>query len=312
MTAVVPPLTLTAPPFPALQTSDTLADWLELSSLARTTQVSAAFLEQTLNRAGVRRPRPRVDDTWRALMSRQDLLGGAWPFRFQQGQSLLSPVDSHPHGVLNAFFAALSLGESIENTHRKHFEYVVGDIVRALSGNHSLVVGDPRPGRVAGKRGINKSLDEIIDHYAILSGERRRDPFPAADNDLGLDIITWRQFHDGRRGAYLHFFGQCATGHDWYQEKKASDFNLDVWSDHFQWAVTPVRFLAIPFYGPPNPTNYRRAARRGGLLLDRARLLELAAASPPRPRNAWRAREYLRTLYSPTDPPTGSATIRLP
>jgi len=100
-----------------------------------------------------------------------------------------------------------------------------------------------------------------------------REP-PATDNDLKMDVVAWRAFDDDR-GGYVNLVGQCATGADW--EDKLEELNISVVEDHLNWTVSPIRFFATPHVVPRQ--KFRRASKRGGIILDRPRLLELSRHS---------------------------------
>jgi hypothetical protein len=81
----------------------------------------------------------------------------------------------------------------------------------------------------------------------------------STDNDLKMDVVAWREFADGR-GGYLHLVGQCATG-------------------------------AVP------TQHFRRISRRAGLILDRPRLVDLAAKAALESATTEEIREVLANLY---------------
>ena len=125
-----------------------------------------------------------------------------------------------------------------------------------------------------------------------LSEEKLKTP-PHGDKDLGLDVVTWMAFSD-KRGAYLHFIGQCATGDDWYS--KLHDLKVDWWKEHVGWAVEPVRFFATPIVVPT--TKWRRTCLAAGLVLDRPRLIELFFRFSVRARWIAQIKSYCEALYT--------------
>lgn len=165
------------------------------------------------------------------------------------------------------FLAALGMRVNIDHDGRVLFEECVAELSTGLTGNPAMRIGHPR------KPPIPTPLKEAIELYCAESGELEgvfKAP-QAADKDLGLDVATWLTFKD-KRGGYLHFIGQCATGADWVD--KLVDLNTPVLKDHVYWAVEPVRFFATPFVVPSE--KFRRSSLKAGLVLDRPRLMELA------------------------------------
>jgi hypothetical protein len=287
---------LSSPPLPASTNVSALADWAELCVLGSRPTLSRAQLEQDLRRNDARRVELHARDTWKELARRQALMGALWPLQFDSlSNELIKKAGTRNH-LFYYFLAALSLGVDIDNQGRKLFEYCVADVIPALTGNSALVLGDPRPGTAAQQRGIPSDMQEAVDLYIRLAKARTAERLEARDKDLGLDIVSWRRFADGR-GAYLHFIGQCATGKEWYSEDKASDLKLGRWEKYVHWDVPPVRFFAIPFVVGPKPSVLRRASQDGGLVLDRPRLIELDAQVSLKPHHLARVLHYCRSLY---------------
>jgi hypothetical protein len=115
-------------------------------------------------------------------------------------------------------------------------------------------------------------FDEYLRQAEVVDWERNRDPL-SSDNDLGIDVVAWRPFADSR-GGNLHLLVQCATGADW--QEKLADIDLEVLKDHLHLGVPPIRVFATPLVISLPEARWTRVVRRGGLFLDRPRLLELS------------------------------------
>jgi hypothetical protein len=232
-------------------------------------------------------PDQRSEDTWRELEMRSALCGQNWCLSLG---SVLRPRRSAPkrHLLLHYFCCALSLGESIDQTGRTLFEYCVADVAEAISRTASIRIGFPRGADMP------VPLNEAVALYCGRSRELlHANPMPATDKDLGLDVVTWLGFSDGR-GGYLHFLGQCATGADW--KEKLVDLSLPKWRDHMNWAVEPVRFVALPRV--VSGQELRRVSLQGGLVIDRPRILELATRRPLSLKRTRQVQDYCSQLYA--------------
>lgn len=275
---------LNAPPFPEEDRVSILADWVELSVLGEGKQISRGKIQTTLSRESISRPEARAGEVWAELQRRAQLSGRAWPLRIDDIR--ITPGEYNRNLYLYHFLCALSLGYNVDDDGRRLFEYCVTDLIVGISRQFALRLGFPRTMRMPA------SLDEAVSLYTRLSREVYKDPIHVVDKDLGLDIVTWIGFRDPR-GGYLHLIGQCATGSDWHS--KMHDLDIKVWKDHVTWAVDPVRFFALPHVVPAE--NWRRACLKGGLILDRPRLLNLAHVSPlGRPRIG-AVLSYCRSIY---------------
>lgn len=279
---------LVVPPFPSEDDGSQIVDWLELAAAAGRRPITMGNLRQTLEREDVSDVDNRLADAWSEIRRRAALYGPAWPLRLRGSE--LGARPGHPHALLHYFLAALSLGTNVTNPGRQLFEFVVAQLAKGLTGNTSLRIGYPR------SRGMPRGLDEAIDLYVQLSKERRGEPLAADDNDFALDVVTWRAFRD-RRGGYLQFIGQCATGRDWYEDRKAQDLEVRNWTPYIHWAIEPpVRFFAIPFVVPED--RWFRTSRAAGLVLDRPRLLELADRQVLSRKLKGKLYAYCRSLYN--------------
>lgn len=272
---------LAYPPFPEENEPGVIADWAELWAMSRGKSLSRGKLRTTLARESQLND-AAAGDAWTELERRANYCGGEWPLALED--DVLAPKAGADTLLLNYFLCALTFSYNIDNEGRRIFEFCVRDVAHALAGVPAQRIGAPRE--------PYEPLDAVVDRYCDQSFESKVAPLPATDKDLGLDIVSWYPFPD-RRGAYLHFVGQCATGNNW--EEKLGDLSLRVWSDHVNWAVLPVRFFATPFVIPQ--VKFRRVALDAGLVLDRPRLLHLSTKAPLAADTAALVKAYCAALY---------------
>ncbi len=258
---------LRKPPFPSENEPWLLADWIEATVLATWTPVSRASLKSLFAREDVEDVEARVADVWGEIRRRGRLCGDGSPLALMEEGDNLEPRGKLTTALFYYFLCLLSIGEEVDNRARELFEHCVTDLAFGLSGFPAVRIGAPR------RPPVPVSLELAVEQYTASSVERLAvRPLEPNDKDLGLDVATWHPYPDGR-GGYLHFLGQCATGRDWFEDRKLFDLNLDVWKQHVAWLVSPVRFFALPFVVPE--TRWWRTCAGGGLVLDRPRLLEL-------------------------------------
>jgi hypothetical protein len=245
-----------------------VADWVELSALARKAAFKRGDLKSAIASEDVTHSDVLEQSVWHELEQRATFLGPRWPLRLH-GNRLTRRTPSPVSLDLYRFFCFLGIG-SIEHDDRVLFEVAVAQLISALTGTPGLHLGAPA------SEGMDPSFRKRVEVYQstsrLLDKEIKAAPLPD-DKDLGLDGVTWRRFSD-ERGADLHFLVQCATGDDW--QTKLHDINLTVWADHIHWAVTPVRMFAVPTVISQDEAKWVRTSRKGGLILDRPRLVELA------------------------------------
>lgn len=273
------------PPFPpALSpTAAEVADWVEYVALSRSTSFKRGDLKSAVHLEGLSAPDVIEEEVWDLLGRRSELLGSQWPLR-AVGSRIRRRSPAPVSLPLYRFLCLLGFASS-EDKERRLFEVLVSVLVRQITSGPSLHLGAPASSGM--DPSFRRRVERYVEDSGILKYEVKVAPLPD-DKDLGLDVATWFPFAD-RRGVSLHYVVQCATGSDW--EGKLSDLNLDVWSDHLHWGVTPVRVFAVPFLLLLPEAKWVRLARRGGLILDRLRLTELA-------RRAELPRDLLRQLRS--------------
>lgn len=106
------------------------------------------------------------------------------------------------------------------------------------------------------------------------------DPEPKDLKDVGLDVVVWKPWPDGRL-AQMFAVGQCACGKNDIDARKGRELSLrrlENWLRPLCYAA-PVRcFLAA--HHIPNQTELYDLSKEAGLVFDRARIAMLAEASP--------------------------------
>lgn len=256
-------------PFPAATkpTADELADWVELSALARNTAFKRGDLKSAISQAGVQTPDLLEQTCWQVL-ERRAAMQETWPLTLD-GNRVRRRAPAPVNLNLYRFLTLLSMGLG-DATARSLFELLVAHLLTALTGRVGMHVGAPAS---AGRDpSFRVRIDEYVQASGLTSTEVKATPL-SDDKDLGLDAVSWLRFLDNR-GADLHFVAQCATGDDW--NDKLDDLSLEVWADHVYWAVPPVRLFAVPRWLELAEPKWVRVARRAGIVLDRPRLVELA------------------------------------
>lgn len=276
------------PPFPPGPiTAFQLADWIELWALSSRKPVTRGRIETTLQREATPNAEETLDLAWLELQSREQLFKSSWALKFEKDE-VLSLRDKRRNQLFYYFLCVLSLESGVNQQGRALFEYCVADVVKAFGVSKSYRLGFPPNPQFAA------TFREAVTKYVELCGEKVTAPLLPTDKDLGLDVVAWFEMQDGRPGS-LHLLGQCATGRDW--DDKLEDLNLEVWFNHVQWAARPVRFFAIPHAQKCAPERWRRNNNRGGILLDRCRLVRMHEMAPLATPTLRQVSEYCVSLY---------------
>ena len=120
------------------------------------------------------------------------------------------------------------------------FEKLTNESIRMLSPNWDIFHTGWSKEDTAGRQKIAKKVSDII-HNGQIDTEMWNDN---STGDLGLDLILYRPFRDGRKG-FTSFFIQCASGGNWKTKTKTPD--IAVWRRLLNPDVMPVRGFAVPF-----------------------------------------------------------------
>jgi hypothetical protein len=258
------------PPFPVARQPEPgeIADWVEFVSLSRTSAFKRGDLKSAMALEDLDSADVLEQEAWHLLEQRATIFGANWPLRLV-GSRIRRRSPSPVKLPLYRFFCLLGFAP-LEQEDRKLFERLVTVLIQPLTGQAALNLGHPA------SPGMDPSFRQRIRLYTQQSGllaAEIKDPPLSDDKDLGLDAATWLPFEDGR-GAYLHLLVQCATGPDWAE--KLHDIDIDVWRGHINWGVEPVRIFAVPTVIWLPESKWIRTSQKGGLILDRPRLMELS------------------------------------
>lgn len=262
----------TLPSFPVgdKPTVREVADWVELTALMKGTPFKRGDLKSAISQESIGSPDLLEEQVWNEIVGRSEVFAARWPLKLASDR--LRPRSSVRNVELYKYLCVLGLGQ-LDAEDRTLFEEVVEALLSLPMRGNALRIGAPA------SQGLSGSFRERVTHYAnssgLLAGEVLKAPL-SQDKDLGLDVVSWLPFSD-RRGGYLHFLIQCATGADW--EDKLTDIDLNVWMRHINWAVPPVRVFSVPMTLLLTEDKWIRVSDAGGLVLDRPRLHELAEAA---------------------------------
>jgi hypothetical protein len=107
-------------------------------------------------------------------------------------------------------------------------------------------------------------------------GRAVRGPNVDDQKDLGLDVVVWKNFPDGRPGKLVGF-AQCASGASRWEDKLTQLQVENIVRFYLQGTpfVTPVKMLLVPFrITPKGRANqfWELVAARAGIVFDRCRI----------------------------------------
>ena len=203
-----------------------------------------------------------ADNTAVEIERRQALCGNAYPFTFRRGSLQWTDHTKWADPYLVCLLAAdRDIYQSGDNT-GKVFEHLTTLAVQSFLGGCAVRFGAPRD-TMAGP--VEEALKDLARQTA--SDYIKAWPVQATDQDLGLDVVGWKEFPDPHNNR-LQLYVQCATGEGW--EKKKGDLNLDKWGGLLKWGLPPVPALAIPYVAAEDGLWVRDLA--GTLMLDRIRI----------------------------------------
>lgn len=229
---------------------------------------------------------------------RREILRGHYPFE-TDGNSLIwraSKTKVYEFCLGLSFLDSLStkLGAPYEIA----FERLTRDVLICHLGIDAVGfrTGHPSDPLEPREKGIKSRIEEIQGAAGPREWAWSALPdFPNDPNsgDLGMDVVAWNPFLDGR-GNHLFFVGQCGCGHATWKNK----FN-EPNEEHIKSWVNPianlhfVKVLAVPFH-IANVSHFDNVTREAqSVLLDRARIVEICE----RPRNVRRIKSSARVPY---------------
>ncbi len=265
---------------PISSDSGVMADWAEVSCLLhRDVSLSRSEVDRVLDQAAVYSPEATVGDIWQEISRRHDSGGSSYPVDVENaGLRWPKGWETSPAYTFQLLVACLSHYPEMRitgakwNKTSKLFERLTNHAIGRYVGGEAANIGFPREGSMP------KSFRECLKHVSAQMGERRGHPDDVSKDskDEGVDSIAWRPFLDKRPGQKVILL-QCAAGSDW--KDKAKDVSVDTWKGYVDWAVSPTKGFAFPFVCP-DPQEWRRLSKEGGILLDRLRITYLFSESP--------------------------------
>lgn len=270
-------LAQSAVPFPVGQDprKEQVADWAELVALDTQAEFKRGDMKSALSREDIADADRLEEFTWNELVTRSQVCGSVWPFRLKG--AILAPRT--PRGISRRFYrflAMLGLGQGLTADDRCLFEEAFAELMTAMTGAPGIRVGHPPS--VGQAKSFADRFKGFLDGADASNEELGKEVLPT-DNDLGLDAAATKTlFADDRGGAALHFWAQCSTGYNW--ENKLNDLDFEVWRPHFTWSVQPVKLMATPLILTMPEHKWHRIVRRGGVVVDRPRLLQLSRQVP--------------------------------
>lgn len=251
------------------------ADWVELCLLysPASTFSRSDFREALEIRVTEEDEREQiVEEAFSEIQARATTLQDSYPL--QVGSTRVEVLRQREDCVAFAFLLALSTQQFYTETKSsgsaasepaKLFEHLVADALQAYVGQ-AIRIGAPREDPVP------TGFADCLRYLADSMDEPARLPMNPKAKDEGVDIVAWNPLPD-KRGAQLIVLAQCKTGRDWQSD--LSDLPLDVWKEQMGWPVAPVKAFAFPYQHLGDQDNWSYIARKGGIPLDRLRLLTL-------------------------------------
>ena len=212
-----------------------------------------------------------VADTVREIQRRMEHGGKGYPFRIRQSRLELKP------GAHRKTPYAFCLMVSDRDYYSKSdpapsmFELVASEALQYYLRGCAFKFGTPR-------RSPFQKIKPALEELSRLTGDTLRPSFPIknTDKDLGLDVVGWKDFIDGKTSKVLVYM-QCATGEDWGGKRGDLDLGIaGTWDKIVEWTTPPVKAMAIPYIVPPGDEWTR--ATPGILLMDRLRIASLLPA----------------------------------
>lgn len=222
------------------------------------------------------------------LSRRADILGEFYPFQLNGNHLAYSRSSTLIYEFCLAVSTASTITEGRFVRLPRAFERLCRDVASVYLGvgaeayrtGYPADVGEGRPCRMkAVASELNAQTGEWV--WQPRNG-MPENPAPRDAKDLGMDVVAWKKFQDGRRG-HLFLVGQCACGHtDW----RGKFGQLDLGALDRNW-FRPLslagahRFFAVPFH-IPNTMHLEEITIAAGLTFDRCRITLIAESDPER------------------------------
>jgi hypothetical protein len=274
---------------PIKKSPSSLADWLEINSLAdpdgsvsRQDLISLLGLESEDDQVGQVESEDVISQIFSEIERRVEAVDGNYPFSFS-GDRLIRKRGSGRYlpyifCLLISYFGVDKrdfLKEWKKDQVTKKFEDLSAKATKALLGDGRLktkvrIFGFPRRwrGDVTNPR-FTEALRKICLDCGELTPKNRL--AAATANDGGLDIIAWKRLPDKLPGN-LFFLGQCAAGANW------SDKLYDI--ESFLWFVEDAEGFIKGTFIPHVPDtdtdrsreDWSRYRKDAGILFNRCRI----------------------------------------
>ena len=212
-----------------------------------------------------------VADAAREIQRRIDNGGKGYPFKIgRRGLELRRGINRHTPYAFCLMVSDRDYWKPGDRSARM-FEHLATEALQSYLQGCAVRFGAPR-------EAPEQEIVVALQNLQARTGDTFRGAYPlrATDQDLGLDVVGWKNFTDGEISKILVYM-QCATGEDW--PKKRGDLDLGpggVWSKIMDWTTPPVKALAIPYVVAPG-VDWGRATP-GLLFLDRLRISSLLPA----------------------------------
>ena len=259
-----------------------LADWAELQLLySGGTELSLESIRTQLDFEGLLGDDP-IDDSDTSDEASQSLVaeavreiqrriedgGKGYPFRIKGEMIELRPG---VHRMTPYAFCLMVCDRDYytgSDPAPRMFESVASTALQTYLGGDSFRFGFPR-------EDPDRSIKTALESLEQRTGDPLSPTYPvkATDKDLGLDVVGWKDFLDGRASKILVYM-QCATGEDW--PGKRGDLDLDIWNQLVAWTTSPIKAMAIPYV--VSPGDQWKRSTPGLLLMDRLRISSLLPA----------------------------------
>jgi hypothetical protein len=267
-----------------------LCDWAELTAaVSNRHSVTLGDLIKVIQPDDSRVDNPNADedestedemiaeDVLSVALGRSKLLGKAYPFAVYGQVLRFDSERAKTTGQSYLFHLLFAAAEppAITSIARHQFEVESRAALTNHFGGESFHFGWTKLNADLGK--IQSRVEELCSQTNL--GWKARNPVNVSveNNDVGVDILVWRQFPDSRPNTMV-MVGQCASGHDWRGKLATSATRLleDCLSETRDgpW----VNVFATPFHIPDR--IWRESARaHDGVLFDRMRLVWATGAA---------------------------------
>lgn len=255
---------------PDAESSEAVADWIELELAAGESQLSKTKISSIVESVSGSDPGEAfLSDVWRRLEERQSRYSIAF-FRCDRDlvhRSLNQPTPAEYTACL--LFSLYGVSDE-HRTDPKIFERLSAEAIKNYLQGKAFVFGWPVLPDVQADIALRvKDLtDAAREKFVEAPAERYK--------DRGVDVIAWKPFAEHQTGEHrsnqLVILAQCAAGANWRQ--KTGQLPYKAWIQYVHWACDPVPGFALPHVIPAD--LWHDVSREvGGILFDRIRIVNL-------------------------------------